>query len=524
MAGVTDILSTTRRQSLLDRITGEYGKNKKVRKAEAKRGHKLLNQMTTQSQMMFKIVNNNSALFTSIAEKDEEVADALQIIADPKLKAIQQQILDREAITEKQALFLTESMSKATKALSETGAEMNVSLESLTEGSKQQLLNENIDKEDRRTMLTNMVDFLKGQGVQSAAFARIEALQEEGINFEDGAAQDSMRLQDAIDLLAEDAQGKELVTTMKDLNRDFSESVLLQEEFQEMMGEEFSDGNTFREKLLKNAAAFSMGGGGEGITTAIMSMIPGGAMIAPLIAGKMSKALGGVGKMIKGALGFGGPKGIPKAGAKGLLSKAGGLGRTAMSLGKGAMRLAGPAGLVAAAALGGWKIGNLIQDKYGEQIGGGVDSIVGALGFGAKAIEAKGITVAKGSLGEQLLNETAASLGKLAKDVTTEEIGTYGQAKRKRKLAEQQLQQAELKAEEVIPAVAITPQEVTPTVTGKEAQIEKSQADVAMAKASAQPTVSQPSAASIPQSGGTVVERRLKVDDTQLAVLNTLMI
>lgn len=502
MAAITDILSTTRRQSLLDRIVGEYGKNKKVRKQEAKRGHRLLNQMTSQSQMMFSVVNNNSTLFNTMAENNEEVAEALQVIADPKLKAIQQKILDREAITEKQALFLTESMGKATKVLSETDAEMNVSLQSLTENSKQQLLNENLDKEDRRTMLNNMVEFLKGQGVQSAAFARIEALQEEGINFEDGAAQDFMRLQDTLDLLAEDTQGKELVTTMKDLNKDFSESVLLQEEFQEIMGEEFADGNTFREKLLKNAAAFSIGVGGEGITTAIMSMIPGGAMLAPLIAGKMGKAFDGIGKMMKNALGFGAP------GVKG----------------KGGMGAVGKAGLVAGAALAGWKIGSMIEEAYGEEIGGAVDSIMGFFGKGAKAIEAEGITARKGSLSERLLIDTAASLGKDIKDVTTEEINKFARAKRATKLAESQEQQAELKAKEVTPPVAeVKPKEVIPIVTGKEAQIEKGQADVAMAKASAESTVSAPPTSSIPQ-GGAPVERRLKVDDTQLAMLKTLMI
>jgi hypothetical protein len=503
MPAIEDILSTTKRQSLLDRITGEYGKNKKVRKEEAKRGHRLLNQMTSQSQMMFSIVNNNSTLFNNIAENNEEVAEALQIIADPGLKAIQQKILDREAITEKQALFLTESMEKATKALSETDAEMNVSLQSLTENSKQQLLNENIDKEDRRAMLDNMVEFMKGQGVQSAAFARIEALQEEGINFEDGAAQDSMRLQDALDLLAQDAQGKELVTTMKDLNKDFSESVLLQEEFQEMMGEEFADGNTFREKLLKNASAFSMGAGGEGITTAIMSMIPGGALLAPLIAGKMGKAFGSIGKTLKNALGFGGPGGVGKGGA-----------------GKGGMGAIGKAGLVAGAALAGWKIGSMIEEAYGDEIGGAVDSIMGFFGKGAKAIEEAGIKQKEGSLGASLLEETAASLGKDIKDVTTEEINKFARAKRERLSAEMGLE-----AVEVTPPVAeVKPKEVTPTVTGKEAQIEKGQADVAMAKVAAQPTVSTPGASSMPQGGGTAVERRLKVDDTQLAMLKTLMI
>lgn len=511
MAAITDILSTTKRQSLLDRIVGEFGKNKKVRKEEAKRGHRLLNQMTTQSQMMFSIVNSNSTLFESIAEKDEEVAEALQIIADPELKAIQQKILDREAITEKQALFLTQSMDKATRALSETDAELNVSLQTLADNSKQQLLNENIDKDDRRAMLTNMVEFLKGQGVQSTAFARIEALQEEGINFEDGAAQDFIRLQDTLDLLAEDAQGKELVTTMKDLNKDFSESVLLQEEFQEMMGEEFSDGNTFREKLLKNASAFSIGAADKGgIITAVLSMFPGGAELAPLISDKIGGALSFVGGTAATVLGtkfalgglkgkvpsIPGPGGLRGAGG-GLLGRVGGLGRglggKALGLGRGALRVAGPAGLVAGAGLAGFKVGSMIQEKYGEEIGSAIDSVLGFFGAGPKAVD-----------------EEAEDAFEKAKK----------QAKERRKSGV-----AKVEAVEVTPTVAeIKPKEVTPSVTGKKAQIEKSKADVAMAKVSAQSTVSTPTAASIPQSGGASVDRRLKVDDTQLAILKTLMI
>lgn len=295
--------------SLKDRISGSVTRAT----PEVERFHQDLVKISSQLSSTEMIINNNMQELTEISKTDDKTAAALSTIVSSleDRRAIEQKILRREAITNKEAAQLVKAFETVTNELDNLGAELDINLGSVVKNLKSQVTDSRIDRESRRDILRDVITVAEERDVDSESLKDLKTIMSQNLNFSD---EQNEVLKDILDSLAEDpALEAKRIKTLSELNDAFDSATLTQGELKDVLEQSTKDGDTFRDKFLKNAAIFSRG---QELKAGLASFAFGA-----LGLGGLDQALGISG--IVSGLGFGSlKKGIGGVVAKlGILSK-----------------------------------------------------------------------------------------------------------------------------------------------------------------------------------------------------------
>lgn len=290
-----------------------------------------------------KIIDANKDELTKMAKTDSSIAKILEVSGSDQLKEIkniQNRILAGEEISKADSQNLIKSLEEVTGTISSTKVSLEAKFSDVLGNFQALVLNNDMDRDDRRAMLEELVKISKSEDLQAQfsdeqkkSLAELEALSNSNLNFTD---EQNKSLNGIFNQLkSEDLDRIKLKGTLDDLNESMESSLLTNDELKKKLDTKDDKGNTLREKagegihslgktLKAGAIDFALSkvglgglGIGEmlgdvglgGIGTAVsgglglLGKIPGVGKLGQLGAGLGGKLLGGVGGKIGGVLG-----------------------------------------------------------------------------------------------------------------------------------------------------------------------------------------------------------------------------
>lgn len=364
-----------------------------------------------------KILKSNQQEIMDLAKSgDVQAQQLLESMNDAgfeQVKEIQEALLRGEDISADQSKKLIMSLEGVTKNLGDSQIELNANFNDITSSFKDLITNEDLSREDRRTMIKELVSIGKSSDVQTQlnagqkeAVERLAIMSEKGLNFND---KEQKKLDTLLNFLSSQRLNDvKLRGTLDQLNNQMDSAILTDEELQRKL-EEDKGGKSLRDRLESSGVTGGAKAVGAGLTDFILSQVGlGGLGVGDLLVGGSllggakgvaKKAVGGVGKaaggIARGAKGVAGIAGKAAGAGAGLLRGAGGLLKGgARVLGKIALPLAAiisifdfAEGFSNAAEIAGLKPGEVADLTTKFQAG--VSSVLSGLTFGL--VESKDI-------------------------------------------------------------------------------------------------------------------------------------
>jgi hypothetical protein len=349
-----------------------------------------------------KIIESNGSSLEEIAKTDQTVADLLETIKSSEFKSIeelQQRLLDGQDISQADSKALIASLNEVTQTLSASEVSLDARFSDIASHFGTLINNEDLNRDDRRTMIQELIKIGKSSDLQSqlsaeqkAALQELQELSEGNLNF---TQDQNRRLNKVLGSLSDSQVDRaKLRGTLGDLNEALDSAVLTNEELQKKLEEKDGEGKSLKDTLLTEGIR---GLGKTGLAGSLDYLLGtvglGGLGLGDAIAGGAGGVIGaGVGKIASKAGGL-------FKGAGGALGRMGGLaGRAAGGLGafaKGGARVLGKAALPLAAAMALWDLGEGFVNpediaglkkgqkaSLGTRAQAGVSSLLSGLSFG----------------------------------------------------------------------------------------------------------------------------------------------
>lgn len=319
---------------------------------------KINNQLITTT----KIIEANKEELEKLATTDASVKALLESLKSDELKtikSIQDRIIRGEDISAQDSAILIKSLEKVTAQTSATKVSLDASLGTITDSFSSLILNDDLDRENRREMLKELTKIYDSSEVQNqlseaqkAEILNLRTLAAKDINFSKDQTQELNKI--FTTLKGDDLDKVKLRGTLKDLNESIESAVLTQEALKEKLDKQDEMGNTLRTKLEdgikgvgKNLKAASIdallsqvGLGGLGIGDALsdvglkdiftmgknlpgklgglLGKFPGANKLGGALGGLLGKLPGGFGKFGGMAGGAIGKLALPLLAAKGI--------------------------------------------------------------------------------------------------------------------------------------------------------------------------------------------------------------
>ena len=314
-----------------------------------------------------KLIESNKDSLTDLAKNDEAVASLIENLdseAIAQVKDIQDRILRGEDVSAAESRLLVQNLKDLTEGFDKSQVSLEASFLDITGSFKELVLNEDFDREDRRTMIEELSKIANQSDIQNqlseqqkSAIEDLNRLSEGNLNF---TSEQNGQLQKVFNELTQgDVKDAKLQGTLNELNKTLDSAVLTNKELEEAL--ESDAGGISLGDSLEKAGISGLGGT---IKSGLVDLALSQVGLSGLGLGDLGFAdIAAAGGTLKGGLGkIGG--GLGKLGGKagGLLGKAGGLatgaggalaglGKGAGGLLKGGAKIIGKAALPLAAAM-----------------------------------------------------------------------------------------------------------------------------------------------------------------------------
>ena len=295
-----------------------------VSKEAAERGHQDLVRMNNQLGGTIKVLQDNKNLIVEKSKDDSDEGELarqlLEKISDENLNAItgiQQKILDRQAISEEEALQLTKHLESTVEVVDKLGLNFEVNMKDVISGYQETINDNRVDTNIRKDMVVELRDFFKDQGANSEEFLELQKLDIEKSNF---LVEDIDKINGLITKTVEAVEGNakksgidalKFKGTVKDLNEKFDAQNLTLEEMTKIQEQTLENGKSFKDSFLSSPALFAKGAGiAQGATATALGAFGLGGLDQALGISDLSFSFEGMKENMKK---FG--KGIKKAGS-----------------------------------------------------------------------------------------------------------------------------------------------------------------------------------------------------------------
>lgn len=260
-------------KELLEKAKSAFSGKQRIPEAETL--HTELVKIVTQLKTTQNIISNNSSVINELAEENTDLANLLKNLAIADTKDIEEKILNREAITQKEATKLIKTFEGITDTVSNIGVSLDVKLSDILDDFKPLLSDSRLDIQSRRKILDDLRDFAEKQNLSTDVLKDIQNINTKQFNF---TKKETKHLDNVLSDLSKNTKGLTTKATLTELNTSLDSAVITKQELSDILEKKTESGESFGQKFKKIPEFFSQGAGGAktaGISSGIDMLLPG---------------------------------------------------------------------------------------------------------------------------------------------------------------------------------------------------------------------------------------------------------